>query len=109
MTRQREPREPGIGDWIVCTRPKLMNRSVTLGGPWTYGKIIKRGVGGWTVKPYAGVPMFVMNDMIVRVCLTRGEAIDLVDALTETQRTYITERDALKPKFEQRIRDLLNA
>lgn len=106
MTRQRETPEPG--DWIVYTRKNTHVRGPALGGPWTHGKLIERKVGGWNVKPIAGSTMFVLDDDILRITLSRGEAIDIADKLEATNSEYVKERAALKPRFEQRIRDLLN-
>lgn len=108
----REPITPERGDWIVYTPDAARVDRTTpkvLDGPWRYGKLEKKGVDGWTIVNAAGSETFVMDREIVNVKLTRGEAIDTVDKLTATQYQFIQERDALKPKFEQRIRDLLNA
>jgi len=110
VTPQREPVEPEVGDWIVYNPASTSIFDVkSLGGPWRYAKLKARGVSGWTAVPENNHPIFVLDRDIVRVCLSRGEAYDLVAKLTATQSDYTTERNALKPRFEQRIRDLLNA
>jgi hypothetical protein len=95
------------GDWIVYTR-KERGFADALGGPWSYGKLTRKGVDGWTVWIPNGTTPFIMTREIVRVTLSQGEALDLVDKLTTAQRLYQVERAALKPKFQAQIDALLN-
>lgn len=100
------------GDWIVYTVDKARHSSgetCVLGGPWRHGKLTKPGIDGWTIKNAAGGETFVMTRDIVAGCLSRGEAIMLIEKLAKIQFEYIAERDTLTPRFQQRIDALLNA
>lgn len=109
MTSQREPVVAETGDWVVYTKAHRESwLTKTFGGPWSHAKLLERKVGGWNAKPQSNSNIFLYDREIVRVTLSRGEAIDLADKLNETQAEYIRERDNLKPRFQTRIDALLN-
>lgn len=97
----RPPEPPAPGDWIVygnCT-----------GRPLEYGKLLKRGTGGWTLDAGDGKHGgFVLDNLILKVLLTRGEAYLLTEKLNTLEAEYVEAAKALRPSFEARKKALLN-